>query len=165
MAPVGLNLRYAPHSEHGDDYFKDHRHHLSKKEQMRALELDPAHFFKVEQEPVHHEHKYFSDDDASSSYDSEDEFYEGLIDHHNKRSKSEEESLGFSSSETDADPNDIQFSINEDVQFKLESEDNYEGRDIDIGITMPDDLGGSGSGGCGAPPQAPSGGQTTQPYS
>ncbi len=135
---------------------------MSKKEQMRALELDPAHFFKVGQEPVHHEHKYFSDDDASSSYDSEDEFYEGLIDHDKE---SQDESLAFSS-ESDIDPNDIQFSINEDVQFKLESEDNYEGRDIDIGITMPDDLGSGAAGGGGAAPvQAPSAGQTTQPYS
>jgi len=29
---VGMNLRYAPHSEHGDGYFKDSRHHLTKKE-------------------------------------------------------------------------------------------------------------------------------------
>ena len=36
--------------------------------------------------------------------------------------------------------NDIQFSINEDVQFKLQTEDNYEGRDIDVGIVMPGDV-------------------------
>ncbi len=128
---------------------------------MRALELDPAHFFKVGQEPVHHERRYFSDDDASSSYDSEDEFYDGLMDHDNEK---EDKSFGFSS-ESDIDPNDIQFSINEDVQFKLESEDNYEGRDIDIGITMPDDLGSGTAGGGATPVQAPSPGQTTQPYS
>jgi len=39
---------------------------------MRTLELDPAHFFKVGQEPVHHERRYFSDDDASDDFDSED---------------------------------------------------------------------------------------------
>ena len=32
LAGVGMNLRYAPHSEHGDDYFKDSRHHMTKKE-------------------------------------------------------------------------------------------------------------------------------------
>ena len=48
----------------------------------------------------------------------------------------------------------------------MESEDNYEGRDIDIGITMPDDLGSGATGGGGATQaQAPSAGQTTQPYS
>ena len=50
------------------------------------------------------------------------------------------------SEEVEYDPNDIQFSINEDVQFKLDTSDNYEGRDIDIGITMPDDFTGSGGG-------------------
>ncbi len=85
-----------------------------------------------------------------------------MIDHDKE---SQDESLAFSS-ESDIDPNDIQFSINEDVQFKLESEDNYEGRDIDIGITMPDDLGSGAAGGGGAAQaQAPSPGQTTQPYS
>ena len=33
--------------------------------------------------------------------------------------------------------NDIQFSINEDVQFKLSTSDNYQGRDVDVGIVMP----------------------------
>ena len=39
---------YTPHSEHGDDgYYKDPNHHLSHIEEMRALELDPDHFYKV----------------------------------------------------------------------------------------------------------------------
>lgn len=33
--------------------------------------------------------------------------------------------------------NDILFNINDDVRFKLDTEDNYEGRDVDIGIVMP----------------------------
>lgn len=107
---------------------------------MRALELDPAHFFKVGQEPVHHERRYFSDDDASEDFDSEDQFYEDLIGH--DKEYRDYSDIAFSSEE-DMDPNDIQFSINEDVQFKLDTSDNYEGRDIDIGITMPDDFTGS----------------------
>lgn len=161
---VGLNLRYAPHSEHGDDYFKDHRHHLSRREQMRALELDPHHFFKVEQEPVHHEHAYFSDDDASDRDLSDDEYYEDLIGYADGYSDDiSSNDIGFSS---DRDPNDILFAINEDMQFKLDTSDNYEGRDIDIGITMPDGAGGGGGGGGGGPTQAqaPTPGQTTTPY-
>lgn len=113
---------------------------------MRTLELDPAHFFKVGQEPVHHERRYFSDDDASDDFDSEDQFYDDIIDHEKEvRAHSD---LAFSSDEENFDPNDIQFSINEDVQFKLDTSDNYEGRDIDIGITMPDDFtGGKAAGG------------------
>lgn len=112
---------------------------------MRALELDPDHFYKVGSEPIHHPEKlYFSDYDIDSdSEDSEgDEYYEELIGHHQHEvyehdNISNESSLGFSEEPLD---NDIQFSINEDVQFKLETEDNYEGRDIDVGITMPDDF-------------------------
>lgn len=56
---------------------------------MRALELDPHHFFRVKPEPVHHEHAYFSDYDAheedphSEDYshgdDDEDVYYESLV--------------------------------------------------------------------------------------
>ena len=86
---------------------------------------------------MHHERRYFSDDDASEDFDSEDQFYEDLIGH--DKEDRDYSDLAFSSEE-DMDPNDIQFSINEDVQFKLDTSDNYEGRDIDIGITMPDDF-------------------------
>mmetsp|Transcript_44695 Transcript_44695/g.59329 ORF Transcript_44695/g.59329 Transcript_44695/m.59329 type:complete len:189 (+) Transcript_44695:1464-2030(+) len=82
---IGYNLRYAPHSESGDGYFKDHRHHLSRREEMRALELDPHHFYEVKPEPVHHEHDYFSDYDAQEDYphsEDDDEYYEGLIGAH-----------------------------------------------------------------------------------
>ena len=99
---------------------------------MRALELDPDHFFKVGQEPVHHEHAYFSDYDAHSD-ESDDEYYGDLIGHGHHGAD-----LQFS--EDSNESNDIQFKINEDVQFKLSTDDNYEGRDIDVGITMPDDF-------------------------
>lgn len=62
---------------------------------------------------------------------------------------SEEDSNGFE------EYNDIQFSINEDVQFKLSTSDNYEGRDIDVGIVMPGDFPArSGAGGTPAQPAA-----------
>jgi len=132
---VAKYLSYTPHSKHQDDYYLDHRHHLSKREDMRALELDPHHFYKVQQEPKHHEHKYFSEQDYDlDSRSSEGEYFEDLIGYH---SHQDQDGLTFSS-EDDEELNDIQFSINEDVQFKLESEDNYQGRDIDVGIVMPE---------------------------
>lgn len=137
--PVGLNLRYAPHSESGDGYFRDHRHHLSKREQMRALELDPHHFFKVQPEPAaqHEQHQhYLSEFDADSDLGA-DRYYEDMIGYESEgRSYGDVSTLGFTSE--GKDPNDILFNINEDLQFKLEAEDNYEGRDVDIGIVMPD---------------------------
>lgn len=60
-------MNYRPHAKHQDDYFLDHRHHLSRGEMSHALELDPHHFHKVTQEPVHHEHKYFSEHDYDFS--------------------------------------------------------------------------------------------------
>jgi len=104
---------------------------------MRALELDPDHFFKVGQEPVHHEHPYFSDYDAHSD-ESDDEYYGDLIGHGHHTDRHYDTGLQFSDEENES--NDIQFKINEDVQFKLSTDDNYEGRDIDVGITMPDDF-------------------------
>ena len=114
---------------------------------MRALELDPQHFHKVEQEPVHHERSYWSEAHAvdTQSGKSGDHYYEQLIgyegekygDHHYEENAKGD--IDFSSEEDDL--NDIQFSINEDVQFKLSTSDNYEGRDIDVGIVMPDDSG------------------------
>lgn len=52
-----------PHHDAGDGYFKDHRHHLTHREEMRALELDPHHFYEVKPEPpqFHHEMPYFAD--------------------------------------------------------------------------------------------------------
>lgn len=134
-------LHYAPHAQHEDHYFKDHRHHLSEREQMRALELDPHHFYKVGQEPVHHEHRYFSDHDISdhgyaAGADFEDIF--GYAKRRDFRSEGDDYDLGFSSvTASSEESNDIQFSINEDVQFKLSTSDNYQGRDVDVGIVMP----------------------------
>ena len=107
------------------------------------MELDPHHFFKVGQEPVHHEHPYFESDydidERQRDEDLDDDYYEGMIgysddDYYSRSGSARSLDLNFSS---DADSNDIQFSINEDVQFKLDTSDNYEGRDVDIGITMP----------------------------
>lgn len=61
-----------------DGYFKDHRHKLSKREEMRALELDPHHFYKVKPEPEHHERRYFSEHDARIFSDDEDLFYKDM---------------------------------------------------------------------------------------
>lgn len=147
-------LSYMPHSKHQDDYFVDHRHSLSRREMAHALELDPHHFHKVVSEPVHHEHKYFSEGDYdydlsdysdSSDLEDDDDYYEGLIGYRHGYSDSD---IGFSSdsngiSEYEYDFNDIQFKINDDVEFKLETDDNYDGRDVDVGIVMPK---GSGSG-------------------
>ena len=81
-----------PRSENG--YFHQRHHHLSKKQEMRALELDPHHFYEVEQEPVHHDHHYYSEFDAHDGHsdddysDDDDVYYEHLIgaahddDHH-----------------------------------------------------------------------------------
>ena len=72
--------RYAPHAKHQDDYFMDHRHHLSGREEMRALELDPHHFHKVTQDPHHTEHKYFSEHDLQDRFgSSEGEYFEDII--------------------------------------------------------------------------------------
>lgn len=35
------------------------------------------------------------------------------------------------------DLNDINFKINDDVEFTLSTSDNYEGRDIDVGVELP----------------------------
>jgi len=48
-----------------------------------------------------------------------------------------ERGLEFSETVSSEESNDIQFSINEDVQFKLSTSDNYQGRDVDVGIVMP----------------------------
>ena len=158
---VAMMLGHRPHSEHGDGYFKDHRHGLSRREEMRALELDPHHFYKVKPEPEHHEHAYFEDfddadgdlrsedaryDDEQDGVDENDEYYEGLIGTQNMDDEHDIDSDNFSGSNqkieshlsfsSDAD-NDILFNINDNLQFKLESEDNYQGRDVDIGIVMP----------------------------
>lgn len=133
------NLRYAPHSKHEDEYFKDHRHHLSKREQMRAIELDPHHFYKVEQEPVHHEHSYFSEYDLHDKGTEEGAYFEDLIGYpRDYMSEGGHAGIDFSSvTASSEESNDIQFSINEDVQFKLSTSDNYQGRDVDVGIVMP----------------------------
>ena len=34
------------------------------------------------------------------------------------------------------DDNDINFKINDDVEFTLSTSDNYEGRDIDVGVDI-----------------------------
>jgi len=137
LASTAKYLHYAPHAEHEDHYFKDHRHHLSEREQMRALELDPHHFHKVGQEPVHHEHRYFSEKDISDRGIEEGADFEDLFGY-NRRNRSEGDQLDFSSeSGSSEESNDIQFSINEDVQFKLSTSDNYQGRDVDVGIVMP----------------------------
>ena len=80
---------------------------------MRALELDPDHFFKVKSEPVHHERPYFSDYDVDSSdysdYDDDDEYYEGLIGYHHRYYDDDSEdyndvsSHGFSEDREDND--------------------------------------------------------------
>ena len=111
---------------------------------MRALELDPQHFHKVEQEPVHHERSYWTESHVvdTQSGDFGDQYYEQLIGYKGEKYSDDQENaqgdIDFSSED---DLNDIQFSINEDVQFKLSTSDNYEGRDIDVGIVMPDDSG------------------------
>jgi hypothetical protein len=77
---VAKQLHYAPHAQHKDDYFLDHRHHLSHGEIGHALELDPHNFHKVTPEPVHHEQKYFSEADYDLySDDSEGGYYDNLI--------------------------------------------------------------------------------------
>ena len=47
--------------------------------------------------------------------------------------------LSSSSTETE---NDINFDVNEDVRFKLSTSDNFDGRDIDMKLKLPSDLGG-----------------------
>ena len=107
-----------------DDFYLDPRtHHLSSRQDMRALELDPHHFHKVLPETKHHDKPYFTDGEYySSSSSSSGGYFEDIIGY-NHRYYDYEDGLSFSSSEEEL--NDIQFSINEDVQFKLESEDNY----------------------------------------
>ena len=40
------------------------------------------------------------------------------------------------------DSNDINFDVNEDIRFKLSTSDNFDGRDIDMKLKLPSDLGG-----------------------
>ena len=56
------------------------------------------------------------------------------------------------------DSNDINFKINDDVEFTLSTSDNYEGRDIKVGVELPDDFDGTGH-----PYGAPRPQQPTQP--
>lgn len=117
---------------------------LNLQDQLRALELDPTSFHKVLPEghaaELHHggplsyaaHEAPYSDDDFSDS-GSSDGYYEGMIGFDDQE---DEDGLEFSNS-TDSDSNDIQFTINKDVKFKLTTSDNYSGRDIDIGVTMP----------------------------
>ena len=58
--------------------------------------------------------------------------------------------LSSSSTETE---NDINFDVNEDVRFKLSTSDNFDGRDIDMKLKLPSDLGGHATGPVGR--QAP----------
>lgn len=44
----------------------------------------------------------------------------------------------------DEDSNDINFKINDDVEFTLSTSDNYQGRDIQVGVELPDDFDGTG---------------------
>jgi len=118
--PVGLTLRHRPLSEYGDDYFQDRRH------------LYEAHPY-----PVFDEDDFYSEDDVSDGDFSDDDlYYEELIGygHHGGYGRD------YSSNDIDftsEGSNDIMFEVNQDVQFNLQTEDNYEGRDVDIGITMP----------------------------
>ena len=48
--------------------------------------------------------------------------------------------LNFSSS-TESE-NDINFDVNKDIRFKLSTSDNFDGRDIDMKLKLPSDLGG-----------------------
>ena len=38
--------------------------------------------------------------------------------------------------------NDINFDVNKDIRFKLSTSDNFDGRDIDMKLKLPSDLGG-----------------------
>ena len=40
------------------------------------------------------------------------------------------------------DSNDINFDVNKDIRFKLSTSDNFDGRDIDMKLKLPSDLGG-----------------------
>ena len=112
---------------------------------MRALELDPQHFHKVEQEPVHHERSYWSEAHIVDPKDGKfgDQYFEQLIGYKGEKygDHQENENRGDIDFSSEDDLNDIQFTINEDVQFKLSTSDNYEGRDVDVGIVMPDESG------------------------
>lgn len=66
-------------------------------------------------------------------------YFEDIIGYpHDSFSEGGQADLEFSSvTASSEESNDIQFSINEDVQFKLSTSDNYQGRDVDVGIVMP----------------------------
>ena len=107
---------------------------------MRALELDPQHFYKVEQEPVHHEREYYPERALSEGHAmGGGAYFEDILGYpHGANSEGGQAGLEFSSvTGSSEESNDIQFSINEDVQFKLSTSDNYQGRDVDVGIVMP----------------------------
>ena len=38
--------------------------------------------------------------------------------------------------------NDINFDVNKDIKFKLSTDDNFRGRDVDMKLDLPSDLGG-----------------------
>ena len=67
-------------------------------------------------------------------------------------SSSDSSYYNYFSSSTETE-NDINFDVNEDVRFKLSTSDNFDGRDIDMKLKLPSDLGGHATGPVGR--QAP----------
>lgn len=113
--PMAKQLHYTSRAKYFDDDYA-----IAPRQRRSHREI----------EHVKYEPEYYSEDDYEN-FDSgvTDQYYDEMIGYgHNNP-------LDFTS---ESDFNDIEFNINEDVQFKLSTSDNYEGRDVDIGIMMPD---------------------------
>ena len=58
--------------------------------------------------------------------------------------------------------NDINFDVNDEVRFKLSTSDNFDGRDIDMKLKLPPDMGGRDTQGGEQAPQKRAKGQKRQ---
>ena len=97
--------------------------------------------------------------DFVSSYDpiekqrQDDEFYEDLYGYGEQKvhdtvhalTEEHENYVDLLYLYEDDDSNDINFKINDDVEFTLSTSDNYQGRDIRVGVELPDDFDGRGN--------------------
>ena len=98
------------------------------------------------QGPRVHGYDYLSHFDVGEKHYEDDKFFEDMFGygdqqlHDMERAHSEMQvnRMGDLMDYDEDESNDIQFKINDDVEFTLSTDDNYRGRDIQVGVELPD---------------------------
>ena len=103
--------------------------------------------------PHHHQFDYLSAYDPKEVQRQDDKFFEDMYGYGERKvhDYQQAQSQHYDTNNftmmnlfEDEDSNDINFKINEDVEFTLSTSDNYQGRDIQVGVELPDDFDGVG---------------------